>query len=431
MANIIIIGIAFILLLLLGVPVAFALGVPTLGWLSLNPSMPVTVVSQNIMKYMLSFTLISMPGFLFVGRMMNTCGITDRLFRFAIAMVGRFRGGLAHANALASMMFAAMSGTAIGDAGGLGLVEIKMMKDAGYDADFAAGITASSSILGPIIPPSSCMVMLGSIAEISVASLFYGGVFPGIIMAGSLMGMVALRARFTKKGRTWPKTVIPWKEALKTIPQAIPPMFTFVVILGSIMGGICTPTEAAVLAVWYSIFLGICYKKLTWKTLWKTLHETVNACGVFMLIVSVASYLAWIFTIEGLPQMLRSALMSMAGGNQIAMYLICTVIFLIIGCFLDTSAGVLLLAPIIMPVVSSLGINVVHFGVIMVIALMIGIITPPFGICLFVVAEVGGVPVRSVTKEAVKYIPAMLITLLLVIIFPQLVTWLPSVLLGG
>ncbi|MCI8763183.1 MAG: TRAP transporter large permease [Lachnospiraceae bacterium] len=431
MANIIIIGIAFILLLLLGVPVAFALGVPTLGWLLLNPSMPVTVVSQNIMKYMLSFTLISMPGFLFVGRMMNTCGITDRLFRFAIAMVGRFRGGLAHANALASMMFAAMSGTAIGDAGGLGLVEIKMMKDAGYDADFAAGITASSSILGPIIPPSSCMVMLGSIAEISVASLFYGGVFPGIIMAGSLMGMVALRARFTKKGRTWPKTVIPWKEALKTIPQAIPPMFTFVVILGSIMGGICTPTEAAVLAVWYSIFLGICYKKLTWKTLWKTLHETVNACGVFMLIVSVASYLAWIFTIEGLPQMLRSALMSMAGGNQIAMYLICTVIFLIIGCFLDTSAGVLLLAPIIMPVVSSLGINVVHFGVIMVIALMIGIITPPFGICLFVVAEVGGVPVRSVTKEAVKYIPAMLITLLLVIIFPQLVTWLPSVLLGG
>ncbi len=430
MANIIIIGIAFILLLLLGVPVAFALGVPTLGWLLLNPSMPVTVVSQNIMKYMLSFTLISMPGFLFVGRMMNTCGITDRLFRFAIAMVGRFRGGLAHANALASMMFAAMSGTAIGDAGGLGLVEIKMMKDAGYDADFAAGITASSSILGPIIPPSSCMVMLGSIAEISVASLFYGGVFPGIIMAGSLMGMVALRARFTKKGRTWPKTVIPWKEALKTIPQAIPPMFTFVVILGSIMGGICTPTEAAVLAVWYSIFLGICYKKLTWKTLWKTLHETVNACGVFMLIVSVASYLAWIFTIEGLPQMLRSALMSMAGGNQIAMYLICTVIFLIIGCFLDTSAGVLLLAPIIMPVVSSLGINVVHFGVIMVIALMIGI-TPPFGICLFVVAEVGGVPVRSVTKEAVKYIPAMLITLLLVIIFPQLVTWLPSVLLGG
>lgn len=431
MTNIIIIGIAFIILMLLGVPVAFALGIPTLGWLMLNPSMPVTVVSQNIMKYMLSFTLISMPGFLFVGRMMNTCGVTDRLFKFAVAMVGRFRGGLAHANALASMMFAAMSGTAVGDAGGLGLVEMKMMKDAGYEPDFAAGITAASSILGPIIPPSSCMVMLGSIAEISVASLFYGGVFPGIIMAGSLMGMVALRAKFTKKGQTWPKTVIPWKEALKTVPQAMPAMFTFVIILGSIMGGVCTPTEAAVLAVWYSIFLGICYKKLTWKTLWKTLHDTVNACGVFMLIVSVASYLAWIFTIEGLPQVLRGALTSLAGGNQITMYMICCVIFLIIGCFLDTSAGVLLLAPVIMPVVSSLGIDVVHFGVVMVIALMIGIITPPFGICLFVVAEVGQISVRDVTKEAVKYIPAMLLTLLLVIIFPQLVTWLPKVLLGA
>lgn len=431
MTNILIIGIAFIVLLLLGIPVAFALGIPTLGWLLLNPSMPVTVVSQNIMKYMLSFTLISMPGFLFVGRMMNTCGITDRLFKFAIAMVGRFRGGLAHANALASMMFAAMSGTAIGDAGGLGLVEMKMMKDAGYEPDFSAGITASSSILGPIIPPSSCMVMLGSIAEISVASLFYGGVFPGIIMAGSLMAMVALRAKFTKKGQTWPKTVIPWKEALKTIPQAIPAMMTFAVILGSIMSGICTPMEAAVLAVWYSIFLGICYKKLTWKLLWKTLLDTVNACGVFMLIVSVASYLAWIFTIEGLPQVLRAALTSLAGGNQMVMYLICVAIFLVIGCFLDTSAGVLLLAPIIMPVVNSLGIDVVHFGVIMVIALMIGIITPPFGICLFVVAEVGQVPVRAVTKEAVKYIPAMLFTLLLCIVFPQLVTWLPEVLLGG
>lgn len=430
MTNIIIIAVAFIILMFLGVPVAFALGIPTLGWLLLNPGMPVTVVSQNIMKYMLSFTLISMPGFLFVGRMMNTCGITDRLFKFAIAMVGRFRGGLAHANALASMMFAAMSGTAIGDAGGLGLVEMKMMKDAGYDDDFAAGITAASSILGPIIPPSSCMVMLGSIAEISVASLFYGGVIPGIIMAVALMAMVAFRAHFTEKGRCWPRTKIPWRAALKTIPQAIPALMTFVIILGSIMGGVCTTTEAAVLAAWWSIFLGICYKKLTWKNLWSTLKETVNACGVFMLIVSIASYLAWIFTIEGLPQMLSSALSVLASGNQMVLFLICGLIFLIMGCFLDTSAGVLLMAPILMPVVSSLGINVIHFGVVMVIGLMIGIITPPFGICLFVVAEVGQVPVRRVTKEACTYLPAMILTLILVIVFPQLVTWLPSVLLG-
>ena len=430
MTNIAILGVAFLVLLLLGVPIAFAIGVPCIGWLLLNPAMPITVVAQNIMKHMLSFTLISMPGFLFVGRMMNTCGITDKLFKFAIAMVGRFRGGLAHANALASMMFASMSGTAIGDAGGLGLVEMKMMKDAGYEEDVAAGITAASSILGPIIPPSSCMILLGSVAEISVAKLFYGGVIPGAIMALSLMGLIAYRAYFTEKGRKWPKTVIPWKQAIKTVFPALPALFTFVIILGSIMGGVCTATEAAVLAVWYSVFLGVCYKKLTWKTLWKTLQDTVSACGVFLLIVSIASYMAWIFTIEGLPVALKTLLATLSAGNKYLMYFICLGIFLVLGCFLDTSAGVLLLAPILMPAVKAIGIDPVHFGVLMVVALMIGIITPPFGICLFVVAEVGEVPVRKVTAEAVKYIPAMVIVCILMIFFPELVTWLPSTLLG-
>jgi tripartite ATP-independent transporter DctM subunit len=429
MENIAILGISFLFLLLIGVPISFAIGIPCIGYLLLNPAMPVTVVSQNIMKHMLSFTLISMPGFLFVGRMMNTCGITDRLFRFAIAMVGRFRGGLAYANALASMMFASMSGTAVGDAGGLGLVEMKMMKDAGYEPDFSAGITAASSILGPIIPPSSCMILLGSVAEISVASLFYGGVFPGVIMAGALILSIAIRARFTVKGQKWPKTPIPMKEALKTVPQAIPALMTFIIILGSIMGGICTATEAAVLAVWYSIILGVCYKRLTLKTLWNTITETVSTCGIFMLIVSIASYMAWIFTIEGLPQALRGLLEVLSGGNQIGMYFICLIIFLIMGCFLDTSAGVLLLAPILMPAVKAIGIDPIHFGVLMVVALMIGIITPPFGICLFVVSEVGKVPVRKVTAEAVKYIPAMVIVCILMIFYPKLVTWLPSVLL--
>lgn len=427
MTNIIIVAVSFLVLMLLGVPVAFAMGIPCIVWvLFLRDGMPIVVIPQNIMSYMLSFTLISMPGFLFVGRMMNTCGITDRLFKFAVAMVGRFRGGLAHANALASMLFASMSGTAIGDAGGLGLVEMKMMKDAGYQDDVAAGITASSSILGPIIPPSSCMILLGAVAEISVASLFYGGVLPGILMAGALMLNIAFRAKFTKKGRAWPKTPIPWREAIKTIPQAIPALGTFVVILGSIMGGLCTATEAAILAAWYSVLLGVCYKKLTFKTLWKTLLETVDACGVFMLIVAVASLLAWEFTIEGLPGILKVFMQSMvANGSTVGLLLICGLIFLAMGCFLDTSAGILLVAPILMPVVSSLGINAVHFGLVMIIGLMIGIITPPFGICLFVVSEVGKVPVKKVTMEAIKYLPAMVVVLLIVILFPDVVLWLP------
>ncbi len=429
MVNILIISIAFIALLLLGVPVAFALGIPCIGYLLLVPGLPITVVAQNIMRHMLSFTLISMPGFLFVGRMMNTSGITDRLFKFAIAMVGRFRGGLAMANALASMMFAAMSGTAIGDAGGLGLVEMNMMKEAGYDDDVSAGITAASSILGPIIPPSAAMVLLASICELPVTALFYGGLFPGIILCMAMIGLIAFRAHFTAKGKTWPKTVVPWKQALKTIPQAIPALFTFVIILGSILGGLCTATEAAVIAAWYSIILGFCYKKATWKLIWETLEETVAACGVFMLIVSIATFLAWIFTRENLTSYLADFLMMNSANNQELLMIVCVIIFLIIGCFLDTSAAVLLLAPIIIPVVKSVGIDPSYFGVIMVISLMIGIITPPFGICLFVVSEVGNVPVRKTTAEAVKYIPAMVFVVLLCIFVPGIITWLPTVLL--
>ena len=429
MSNIAFILIVFLVLMFLGVPVAFSLGIPCILWVFfLHPGMPVTVVSQNVMSYMLSFTLISMPGFLFVGRMMNTCGITDKLFKFAIAVVGRWRGGLAHANALASMLFASMSGTAIGDAGGLGLVEMKMMKEAGYSPAEAAGITAASSILGPIIPPSSCMILLGSIAEVSVASLFYGGIVPGALLAGALMVNISFYAHFTKAGRKWPKTRVPLKETLIATLKAIPAMGTFAIILGTINFGICTPTEAAIVAAWYAVFLGLCYKKLTWKTLWATLKDTVDACGVFMLIVSVASLLAWEMTIEGLPSILRNF---MAGTMEFTgltgLLLICCLVFLVLGCFLDTSAAILLTAPILMPVATSLGISAVHFGLIMVVALMIGIITPPFGICLFVVAEVGQVPVKDVTKQALRYLPAMLAVLLLITLFPDVVLWLPRI----
>lgn len=426
--NIFIVFGIFLSLLFLGVPVVFSLGFPSLVWLTMNPHISITIASQNMMSQLLSFTIIAMPGFLFVGRLMNTSGVTDRLFRFSIAMVGRFRGGLAHANAFASMLFASMSGNAVADAGGLGLVEMTMMKKAGYKPDFSAGITAASSILGPIIPPSQIMVLVGSIAQISVASLFIGGIIPGIIMAGSLMLLILFRATFTAEGKSWPRTRIPWKEAIKTIPAAIPPLMTFVVIIGSIMGGICTPTEAAVLAVWWAIFLGICYRRLTWKTLWRTLEETVRTAGVFMLIMSVASFFAWIVTIEGLPQALRGLLSMLSGGSIPIMFLICGLIFVIVGCFLDTASATLLITPIMIPAVTPLGIDPIHFALVLIIGIIIGAITPPFGLCLFVVSDVGNVPVRDVTREALKYLPAMIITLILVMLFPQLVLWLPSLL---
>lgn len=423
----IVVIISFLVLMLLGVPVVFALGIPGIIWLLMSPNMPVTILAQNMMAYLNSFTLLCLPGFLFVGRLMTTCGVTDRLFNFAVALVGKFRGGLAYANCVASMMFASMSGSAIADAGGLGLVEMSMMKQAGYKPEMAAGVTAASSIIGPIIPPSAAMVMLGAIAEISVAKMFFGGIVPGIMLCLFMCVHVWIRAHFTEEGKQWPTTELPKKERRKAILGGIPAMFTFVLILGSILGGICTTTEAAVIAVWYSILLGIIYKKVTFKSLWDTAKNTVRGCGPLFIIMTAAAFFSWILTREGLSRLLQTAMTGFAASySETALVLMCVLVFLIVGCFMDTSAAVLLLAPIIIPVVKSVGIDPIYFGVLMVLGLMVGIITPPFGICLFVVSGVAKLPVKDVTKEAIRYIPAMLAVILLVAFFPQIVTFIPN-----
>ncbi len=423
----IVVIISFLVLMLLGVPVVFALGIPGIIWLLISPNMPVTILAQNMMAYLNSFTLLCLPGFLFVGRLMTTCGVTDRLFNFAVALVGKFRGGLAYANCVASMMFASMSGSAIADAGGLGLVEMSMMKQAGYKPEMAAGVTAASSIIGPIIPPSAAMVMLGAIAEISVAKMFFGGIVPGIMLCLFMCVHVWIRAHFTEEGKQWPTTELPKKERRKAILGGIPALFTFVLILGSILGGICTTTEAAVIAVWYSILLGIIYKKVTFKSLWDTAKNTVRGCGPLFIIMTAAAFFSWILTREGLSRLLQTAMTGFAASySETALVLMCVLVFLIVGCFMDTSAAVLLLAPIIIPVVKSVGIDPIYFGVLMVLGLMVGIITPPFGICLFVVSGVAKIPVKDVTKEAIRYIPAMVAVILLVVFFPQIVTFIPN-----
>lgn len=423
--------ILFFVFLCLGFPVLFSLGIPCLVWLFLNPRMPSTLVAQNMMYYMTSFTLICLPGFLFVGRLMNTCGVTDKLFKLSIATVGRFRGGMAHANAFCSMLFASMSGSAIADAGGLGLVEMRMMKRAGYTLPFSAGITAASSVLGPIIPPSAAMVLIGTVAEISVANMFFGGVIPGIILCGALMIQVALRSVFTAEGRAWPSTVVPFFAALKSILEAIPALMTFVIIMGSIYAGVCTPTEAAVVAVVYSIILGFIYRKLTFKLIWDTLRQTGAACGPLLIIMTAASLFTWVLMREGLPRMITEWMqgVSATSGNVVVL-LACLAVFLIVGCFIDSTSGVLLLAPIVFPVIRSIGIDPVQFGVVMTLALIIGVITPPFGICLFVVSGVAKVPVKDVTREAIRYLPVMVIVLLLLTFIPDIVLFLPKALLN-
>ena len=421
--------IVFLILLLIGVPVAFSLGIPTLIYFFLNSSaVPIEFMPHIMTSPLLNYVLIALPAFLLSGRMMNGTGVTERIFNLARALVGRFRGGLVYTNIFASMMFASMSGTAVGDAGGLGQIEMDMMDRAGYKRAVAAGITASSSVLGPIIPPSVNMVLVGATASISTGKLFMGGVIPGLIMAAALVIHVAWRAHFTQEGRSWPIDKVPGREVGRACVQGILPMLCPVIIIGGISLGVVTPTEAAIVAIDYAILLGIIYREVSFKSIWETLEATVTTAGTFMYITAVAGFYTWILTREGLPQLLSSILAPIVGNSQTVGLLLIAAFLLVVGCFLDTTAAILMVTPILMPIVTQLGIDPVLFGVILVVALIIGIITPPFGICLFVVADVAKLPVSAVTKEAIRYLPAMVVTLLILIFFPQTVLWLPNLL---
>ncbi len=420
----------FLLLLFAGLPVAFCLGIPGLVYYLMNPQLSLAFIPQSVTSPLFNFVMIALPAFLLSGRMMNGAGITNRLFDAALAVVGRFRGGLAYANIVASMLFASMSGTAVGDAGGLGQVEMEMMDRAGYRKDFSAGVTAASSILGPLIPPSVAMVILGATSGISIGKLFMGGAIPGLIMAASLLVYIFVRAHFGD-GRTWPISKVPLSKVPGALARAILPMLSPVIIIGGISFGVVTPTEAAVLAIDYAIVLGIFYKELTLKGLIKILAETVATVGTFMCIVAFAGFFTWIVTKEGLPQLIFSVLSPVVNYSAtLAMLIICVALF-VVGCFIDTTAAILLVTPILMPIVNQMGLDPIHFGVVVVVALMTGIITPPFGICLFVMADVAKLPVSAVTKESVRYLPAMFITTLLVVLFPALATWLPRLLFGS
>ncbi len=426
--TILILTVLFLVFLFAGVPVAFALGIPSLFYL-LVKDIPLSFVSHIMVSPLKNYVLVALPAFLLSGRMMNSSGITDRMFKFAQALVGRFRGGLAYTNVVASAMFASMSGTAVGDAGGLGQVEMEMMGKAGYDRTFSAGVTACSSVLGPLIPPSVAMVVLGATAEINISQLFLGGFLPGILMMVALLVKLFLRAQFTRAGRNWPVDRVPSREVPGAILRGIPPLITPLIVIGGISFGIVTPTEAAILAIDYSLLLGLCYRELTLKKLWETLTDTVETVGTFMIIIAIAGFFTWIVTKEGLPNLISTFLTPIVNMSPLLGMLTLGAFFLVLGCFLDTTAAILLVTPVLMPIVKRLGIDPIHFGVVMVVALVIGIVTPPFGICLFVISDVAKLPVKTVTKECLKYIPAMVVTLALVIAIPALATWLPSVLL--
>lgn len=409
-------------LLIAGAPVAVALGVSSLVFIIID-GLPPVVVLHNMVNGINSFPLIAVPFFIMAGNLMNSSGITTKIFTFARATVGWMHGGLGHVNVGASVIFAGMSGAAVADAGGLGNIEIKAMRDAGYDTDFSVGITAASSTIGPIIPPSLPLVVYGVIADTSIGKLFAAGLIPGLIMAIALMVMVAFFARI----RNYPRDdAFQWRYFITSFWHAILPLFTPIIIVGGILTGIFTPTEAAIGAVAYSMFLGlVVYRTLDLKRLLRVSIDTVEITASIMMIVAASAIFAWILTANQVAESFATGLLGFTD-NKTLILLSMMLIVLVVGCFMETIAAITILTPVLLPVAVTLGIDPVHFGIILILNLMIGLLTPPVGLVLYVLSKVSGVPFEQCVRATAPFLIPLLVVLLLLTFIPELSMWLPD-----
>ncbi|MEO4042969.1 TRAP transporter large permease [Hoeflea sp. CAU 1731] len=423
MSILLMIGMLFALMII-GVPVAAALALASLAFVATN-GMPPMIVLANMVNGINSFPLIAVPFFILAGNLMNSAGITTRIFNFARATVGWMHGGLGHVNVGASVIFAGMSGAAVADAGGLGNIEIKAMRDAGYDTDFAVGITAASSTIGPIIPPSLPLVIYGVLADTSIGQLFTAGLLPGLMMALSLMIMVAWYSR----RRNYPRDMgFRFGRFARSFVDAFLPLMTPAIIIGGIMGGLFTPTEAAIAAVAYSMFLGIAvYRTLDWRKILRVSMDTVQTTAAIMLIVAASTIFAWILTANQVALHFSQGLLAVTE-NKVALLLLITLIILIIGCFMETIAAITILTPVLLPVAVSLGVDPVHFGIIMILNLMIGLLTPPVGMVLYVLSKVAAVPFERCVTATAPFLVPLVIVLLLLTFIPSISMWLPTML---
>ena len=409
-------------LLVIGVPVAVALGLSSLVFIVTN-GMPSLVVLHNMVNGVNSFPLIAIPFFILAGHLMNTAGITTKIFSFARAMVGWMHGGLGHVNVGASVVFAGMSGAAVADAGGLGNIEIKAMRDAGYDTDFSVGITAASSTIGPIIPPSLPLVIYGVVADTSIGQLFAAGLIPGMLMAFALMIMVAWYA----KRRGYPRDdrfrlSIFWHSLI----EAALPLMTPIIIVGGIVTGLFTPTEAAIAAVVYSMFLGVVvYRTLNWKSIMRVSMDPIEMTAAILMIVAASAIFGWILTANQVANQFADLLLGFTD-NKIAILLIITLLVLVIGCFMETIAAITILVPVLLPVAIQIGVDPVHFGIILILNLMLGLLTPPVGMVLFVLSKVSEVPFERCVVATAPFLVPLVAVLLILTFVPSLSLWLPT-----
>ncbi|HET9978518.1 MAG TPA: TRAP transporter large permease [Burkholderiaceae bacterium] len=455
----------FLLLMAGGAPVAIAMAGAALIYILVSGNQPPLTVVHRMIGGIDSFPLLAVPFFILAGNLMNNAGITNRIYNFALALVGWLKGGLGHVNVVGSVIFAGMSGTAIADAAGLGTVEIKAMKDHGYATEFAVGVTAASATLGPIIPPSLPFVIYAMMANVSVGALFLAGILPGVLMALLMMVTVAYFAHKNQWGgdvkfsasrigralielavvivwplATWalvnkvglPARVVVFGAVVSLFAcdrffkwQAVLPIMTPVLLIGGMTTGLFTPTEGAIAASAWALFLGLAwYRTMNWKMFVKVSLDTVETTATVMFIVAAASIFGWMLTATGVTAALAQWVLGFTKEAWVFL-LLANLLMLFVGCFLEPTAAITILVPLLLPIATQLGVDPVHFGLVMVLNLMIGLLHPPMGMVLFVLARVAKLSVERTTMAILPWLVPLLASLVLLTYVPQIVLWLP------
>jgi len=416
--------IIFLVLLLIGVPIAFSLGLSSLFYLFTN-NIPLTVISQKFYSGMDSFTLLCIPGFMLAGALMNGGGITRRILNFCNSFLGHFRGSLALVNIMASMVFAGISGTAIADVCSLGSMLIPAMVDDGYDDDFSVAVTAASSVVGPIIPPSVPMVIAGSCVSISVGKMFQAGIIPGILLGMALCiptYIISVKRNYPRHDRAG------WKVRLETTKDAIWAMLMPVILLGGILSGVFTPTEASIVTCVYALVVGVfVYKEIQITDVPRIVWENIRACASIIVLIGLANVFAYILTAERIPQMVANSILSITD-NRIVVILLINVVLLFVGMFMESLAAILITFPVLLPVATAVGMEPVHFALMAILNLMLGLTTPPVGMCVCTGAQIGKISAFKAFKATIPFLATSLIVLMLVSFIPQLTLWIPSIL---
>lgn len=418
---------AFLALILLRVPISIAIGgAVTLAFLTSDFSSALQIIPQQMLEGVNKASLTAVPFFIMAGNLMNVTGVTDRIFAFANALVGHFRAGLAQVNVLSSMIFAGISGAAVADCAGLGAIEIKAMRERGYRADFSAAITVASSVIGPLIPPSIGLVIYAFLAQVSIERMFLAGLVPGLLVGLALMLYLRLRATL-EDFPTQPRATA--RNVAATGKHGLLALLAPMIILGSIMTGFVTATEAGVLACLYCIGLGLWYRELTWKKFRDALTDTTSMTAVIMTIIAFSIAMGWVLAIEQAPQHIADQMFALTENRNVFLLLL-LVFIIVVGCVVEGVPAKLILVPTLLPVIDAYGIDRVHFGIIIQLGLLLGIATPPMGIGLYIVSNVGRVRFEDVTIAVLPMLIPLFLVLLLVTFVPDVVTFLPDLILG-